>query len=35
MTTMKMTRQNWKDLIKIIVTVLTAIATSIGVASCK
>ena len=32
---MKMTRQNWKDLIKIIVTVLTAIATSIGVASCK
>ena len=35
MTTMKMTRQNWKDLIKVIVTVLTAIATSIGVASCK
>lgn len=31
---MKMTRQNWKDLIHIIVTVLTAIATTLGVTSC-
>lgn len=29
-----MTRQNWKDLIHVIVTILTAIATSLGVTSC-
>ena len=29
-----MTRQTWKDIIKMVITILTAIATTLGVSSC-